>query len=69
MADNKKKHKDSSGKKNARQANRLARRLTMKINRWRRYQEEISNNKRPGPASRWDTSGLESYVKFLAKVS
>jgi len=69
MADNnKKKHKQSSGKRKSRVASFLARRATMKIKRWKRYQEEITNNKRRGSVNRWNTAGLERHVQLLEKM-
>jgi len=71
MADNTKKgkYKPSSGKRKGRVAKRAARKLRMKIVRWKRYQEEISINKRASKASRWNTDGLEQHVKFLQKIA
>jgi hypothetical protein len=60
-------HKTSSGRSKYVRINRTIRRLTMKVNRWKRYQSEIGASKRSGPASRWDTSGLEKHIKLLEK--
>jgi len=62
---NKRDHKNSSGLRKLRAAGRAIRRLTMKINRWKRYQSEIENNKRHGFVVRWNVSGLERHIKFL----
>jgi len=41
------------------------RRLNMKIARWKRYAEEIKEEKRKGSLKRWNTSGLEKHKALL----
>lgn len=59
--------KKSSGKAKKSRARRLIMRAKMKINRWKRYKEEISEGQRKGFISRWDTSGLEKHIKMLER--
>lgn len=39
----------------------------LKMNRWQRYLDEIERGRRKGPASRWNTSGIERHIVFLEK--
>lgn len=57
--------KDSSGTKKISRANTQIRRIKMKINRWKRYQQEIKDGKREGKSARWDTKGLEKHISLL----
>lgn len=58
-------HKQSSGQRKNRRRKFLIRRLGYKINRWKRYQEEIKAEKKKGNVSRWDTTGLEAHKALL----
>lgn len=58
----------SSGDRMKSEVRHQIRRLTMKVNRWKRYQGEVEANKKSGPVTRWDTSGLEKQIKFLEKL-
>ena len=58
-------HKPSSRQGHSRRVNRAMNRLMMKINRWKRYQEEIKQGKKEGSASRWNVAGLEKQLEFL----
>lgn len=40
----------------------------MKINRWNRYTQEITNNKRQGSAKRWNTTGLQKHLEMLENL-
>lgn len=64
----KKESYQSSGKHKLAKINTKIRRLRMKINRWKRYQEEIKNNKRSGTVQRWDTVGLEKHITLLESL-
>lgn len=78
-------HKESSGLRKLRTARRAIKRLTMKVNRWKKYQaagkscggavpthKGISEKRTASTRSRhngWDTSRMEAHIKFLEKVS
>ena len=66
--EDKKESYTSSGKHKAAKINTLKRRTQMKINRWKKYQDEITNGKRSGSAKRWDTTGLEKYLQILQNL-
>jgi hypothetical protein len=61
-------HKVSSGLRAKRKAKRTINRLVMKMSRWERYKKEISEGRRSGSPSRWDTSGIEKHIAFLEKT-
>ncbi len=64
----KKESYQSSGKHKIAKITTKIRRLRMKVNRWKRYQDEIQNNKRSGTAKRWDTAGLEKHITLLESL-
>ncbi len=67
-------HKPGSGWARAKRASRAMARTLLKIKRWKRYQAEVEAGTRKLPTikygkrkgeldtSRWDTTGLESYL-------
>ena len=61
-------HKQSSGNRKLQRVARTARRLGYKINRWKRYQEEIKAGTRQGKVARWDTAGLEKHKALLESM-
>jgi hypothetical protein len=62
-------HKPSSRESHVRRVARASKRLEMKINRWKRYQQEITSGKRKGNPSRWNTEGLQKHLEFLGGLS
>ena len=43
-------------------------RTEMKINRWKRYVDEIERGERKGKVSRWNTAGLEKHAEYLKQL-
>lgn len=64
----KKKNKTSSGQKKSRRIGTAIRRLSTKIKRWQRYQQEISAGSRKGSIARWNVEGLERHMTLLGKM-
>lgn len=60
-------HRTASGFRAARRSRRIISRLLLKINRWNRYKDEITQGKRKGLESRWDTSRIEKHIALLEK--
>jgi hypothetical protein len=61
----KRKYTPSAGGRRESKINSLILRLTMKVNRWERYREEIEGGKRSGDVKRWNTSGLKKHIQLL----
>lgn len=57
--------KVSSGNRKKVRIKRQIMRLNMKIERWKRYAEEVKNEQRKGSVARWNTAGLEKHVQLL----
>ena len=61
-------HVVSGGKRRASRMMRNIKRLGMKINRWKRYQEEIKKGEKKGNILRWNTAGLEKHSELLESL-
>jgi hypothetical protein len=60
---------ESSGLRKAYRANQQARRLRMKIARWKRYQKDPSKAEAGKHRGNWDTKGLEKHLAFVQKAA
>ena len=60
--------KTSSGKHKKSKIRKVIMRTEMKINRWKRYVDEIERGERKGKVSRWNTAGLEKHAEYLKQL-
>lgn len=62
-------HKASSGQRKKQKANQQARRLRMKIARWKRNQENPDKALAGKSRNNWNTEGLEKHLALVEKAA